>query len=115
VNGISQAADLKDHTQSVAGRGALVAVIQSGIILINGDGDSKGVMKKTKELKREYQVDFSQALSKMKHHLVYMIRYAHEGITSMIRRTIYYIGLTAETIRYGRTAPRKQRNIKNDI
>ena len=75
----------------------------------------KSVMKKTKELKREYQVNFSQALSKMKHHLVYMIRYANEGITAMIRRTIYYIGLTAETIRYGRTAPRKLKNIKNDI
>ena len=75
----------------------------------------KTVVKKTKERKRKYQVNFAQALSKMKHHLVYMIRYAHEGITATIKRTIYYSGKTVEAIRYGRTVPRKLKTIKNDI
>ena len=75
----------------------------------------KTVVKRTKGRKLEYQVNFAQALSKMKHHLIYMIRHAHEGITAIIKRTIYYIGLTVEAIREGRTAPRKLKNIKNDI
>lgn len=90
-------------------------VVSANLTALMVMATQKNVVKKSKELKRQYQVNFAQALSKMKHHLVYMIRYAHEGITAIIERTIYYVGLTVEAIRVGRTAPRKLKNIKNDI
>ena len=75
----------------------------------------KIVVKKTSGLKLEYKVNFSQALSKMKHRLVYMLRHAQEDITVIIHRTIRYISQTTEAVRDGRSAPRKLKNIKNDI
>jgi len=72
----------------------------------------KMVTKKTKDHKLEYQVNFAQALSKMKHHLVYII---HKDIALVIQRTIRYISQTVEAVRDGRSAPRKLKNLKNDI
>ncbi len=75
----------------------------------------KTVVKKTKERDLEYKVNFAQALSKMKHQLVYLIRHAQEDITLNIRRTICYLSQTIEAVRGGRSAPRKLKNLKNDI
>jgi len=75
----------------------------------------KIVVKKTKDHNLEYKVNFAQALSKMKHHWVYLIRHAHEDITMTIQRTIHYLSKTIEAVRYGRSAPRKLKNIKNNI
>ena len=75
----------------------------------------KTVVIKTKDLKLEYKVNFAQALSKMKHHLVYLIRHAQEDITMIIKRTVRYISQTIEAVRDGRSVPRKLKNLKNDI
>jgi len=75
----------------------------------------KTVTRKTKDRKLKYQVNFAQALSKMKHHIVYIIRNAFKDIAFIIQRTIDYISQTLEANRAGRSAPRKLKNIKNDI
>lgn len=75
----------------------------------------KTVLKNTKERGLEYKINFAQALSKMKHRLIYLIQHAHEDIASIIRRTVRYIGQTIEAIREGRSAPRRLKNIKNNI
>lgn len=73
------------------------------------------VAKKTKDRQHKYQINFAQALSKMKHRLVGLIQQADSDITSFIRRTIDYISLTIEAVIDGRSVPRYIKNIKNDI
>jgi hypothetical protein len=51
----------------------------------------------------------------MKNQLVIFILNVSEGILVDIHRTIHYIAETVETVREGRSAPRKLKNIKNDI
>lgn len=75
----------------------------------------KKVRKRSKKLKLTYQVNFAQALSKMKHHIIYILRYSHEHIPCAIKRTIDYISQSVEAVREGRSAPRRLKNIKNDI
>ncbi|MGB5676920.1 MAG: transposase [Gammaproteobacteria bacterium] len=71
--------------------------------------------KKTKHLKRNYQINFTQALSKMKHRIVHLVLHAHTDISLLIERTLRYISRTVEAVRKGRSAPRKLKIIKNDI
>lgn len=66
-------------------------------------------------LKLKYSVNFAQGLSKMKHRIVQLIVQYEPDVTLLIHRTISYISRTIESIRLGRTAPRKLKNIKNDI
>jgi len=73
------------------------------------------VVKNTRERDLEYKVNFAQALSKMKHHLVFLIRHAHEDISFIIQRTIRYMSQTIEAVREGRSSPRRLKNIKNNI
>ena len=75
----------------------------------------KTVGTKTQHHRLRYQINFAQAVSKMKHRLVDLIRRAHSDITSFIKQTIHYISKTIEAIREGRSAPRRLKNIKNDI
>jgi hypothetical protein len=75
----------------------------------------KTATNETKHLKFEYQINFSQALSKMKHRMVTLILQANSDISLFIYRTINYISKTIEVIRNGRSVPRKLKNIKNDI
>ena len=75
----------------------------------------KTVTNETKQSKLDYQINFSQALSKMKHRMIALILQANNNISLFIYRTISYISKTIEAIRHGRSAPRKLKNIKNDI
>lgn len=75
----------------------------------------KTVVKNSRNRDLEYKVNFAQALSKMKHRLVFLIRHAHEDIGSIIQRTIRYMSQTIEAVRQGRSAPRRLKNIKNNI
>lgn len=75
----------------------------------------KNIARETKHRKLKYQINFAQALSKMKHRIVYLISYAHGDILLLITQTINYIGRTIESVREGRSAPRRLKNIKNDI
>jgi len=75
----------------------------------------KSISSKTKQLKLSYQINFAQALSKMKHRIVYLILHAHNNIKAFIKRTLHYLSQTYESVRAGRVSPRRIKNIKNDI
>ena len=90
-------------------------IVASNLTALMVMAAQKTITKKTKHLKLKYQVNFAQALSKMKHKMVYLIRHAHNGIKWLIEQTIYYVSHTIEAVRGGRSAPRRLKNIKNDI
>ena len=71
--------------------------------------------KKTAHCRLRYQINFAQALSKMKHRIVRLILQSSQDIEHLIRRTVRYISQTIEAVRTCRSAPRKLKNIKNDI
>jgi hypothetical protein len=73
------------------------------------------VAKKTKHRQLKYQINFAQALSKMKHKIVDLILQSRGNISSMIRQTIDYIGNTIEAVRDGRSNPRRLKNTKNGL
>jgi len=73
------------------------------------------VKKCTSHRRRTYKINFAQALSKMKHRIVKLILQSSQGIRSFIERTVHYIYKTIEAVRLGRSAPRRLKNIKNDI
>ena len=75
----------------------------------------KTVTKKKGHRRLKYQINFAQALSKMKHRIVVLILQSSQDIKHLIRSTVLYISQTIEAVRAGRTAPRKLKNIKNDI
>lgn len=75
----------------------------------------KTTTKKTKHRKLKYQINFAQALSKMKHRMVCLILQAHGDLFWLIEQTINYISITIESVREGRSAPRRLKNAKNDI
>lgn len=71
--------------------------------------------KKTRNLKLNYQINYAQALSKMKNKITLFIISKKELIEDMIKQTVLYISKTREAVREGRTYPRKLKNIKNNI
>jgi len=75
----------------------------------------KTIEKKTQHHQLTYQINFAQAVSKMKHRIVYLIQQAHSNITLFITRTIQYISQTIEAVRDGRSVPRRLKNLKNGI
>ena len=76
---------------------------------------TKTIAKTTQKLKLKYQINFAQALSKMKHAIVRLILNAKNNINQLVKQTICYLSQTFESVRPGRSAPRKLKNIKNDI
>jgi len=73
------------------------------------------VDKRTRELRRSYQINYAQALSKMKHRIVLLITSQTDRITTLIKQSIAYLSKTVEAVREGRSYPRKLKNIKNNI
>jgi len=71
--------------------------------------------KKTKHRTLKYQINFAQALSKMKHRIVCLILQANADCLELIKQTINYISTTIESVRPGRSVPRRLKNAKNDI
>jgi len=71
--------------------------------------------RKTLNLKLKYQINFAQALSKMKHRIIQLTLQSSSDCLLLILRTIRYISRTVEAIRDGRSNPRKLKNIKNNI
>ncbi len=75
----------------------------------------KIIIKNTQHRKLNYQINFAQALSKMKHRIVCLILQTHDDISWLIKQTIRYLSTTTEPVREGRAATRRLKNIKNDI
>lgn len=73
------------------------------------------VDKRTRYLKRNYQINYAQALSKMKHRIISLIINKSGDIVTLIKHTAGYISRTIEAVREGRSYPRRLKNIKNDI
>jgi len=90
-------------------------VVASNLTSLMVNASQKIVKKETAELKLKYRINFAQALSKMKHRIVQLILNYKLGIRRLIERTLSYMSRTIESVRPGRMAPRKLKNIKNDI
>lgn len=90
-------------------------IVASNLTALMAIAAQKIVTTKTKDLKLKYQINFAQAISKMKHKIVCLILHAHSDIKLLIEQTIRYVSKTIEAVRDGRTAPRRLKNIKNDI
>ncbi len=71
--------------------------------------------KRTKSLRRSYQINHAQALSKMKHRIITLLLNSSGDIKRLIEQTAEYISKTIEAVREGRSYPRTLKNIKNDI
>jgi len=90
-------------------------IVASNLTALMAIAAQKIVTTKTKDLKLKYQINFAQAISKMKHKIVCLILHAHSDIKLLIEQTIRYVSKTIEAVRDGRSAPRRLKNIKNDI
>ena len=90
-------------------------IVAANLTSLMANASQKKVKKNTAELKLKYNINFAQALSKMKHRIVQLILNHKLDVGSLIDRTIEYISRTIESVRPGSTAPRKLKNIKNDI
>ena len=90
-------------------------IVASNLTSIMANEAQKIVAIETEGLSGRYGVNFAQALSKMKHRIIELIVHSKPELRSLIDKTINYISKTIESIRPGRTAPRKLKNIKNDI
>ncbi len=71
--------------------------------------------KRTETLRRSYQINHAQALSKMKHRIVTLLLNSSGDIKRLIEQTADYISKTIEAVKEGRSYPRTLKNIKNDI
>ena len=73
------------------------------------------VDKRTRYLKRNYQINYAQALSKMKHRIVLLITSQTGKAAALIKQSILYISKTIEAVKPDRSYPRRLKNIKNNI
>jgi len=73
------------------------------------------IQKKTQHRRLKYQINFAQALSKMKHKIVLLILQSQPNATNSLKTVSTYLGQTIEAVRPGRSTPRRLKNIKNDI
>lgn len=90
-------------------------IVASNLTALMAMAAQKIITTKTKDLKLKYQINFAQAISKMKHKIVCLILHARSDIKLLIEQTIRYVSKTIEAVRDGRSAPRRLKNIKNDI
>jgi hypothetical protein len=75
----------------------------------------KIVDQRTQYLRQKYQINYAQALSKMKHKIITLITCKSDKIVSLIKQTVGYLSRTIEAVRESRSYPRRLKNIKNDI
>jgi len=88
-------------------------IVAANLIALMAMAAQKTITTNTKNLKLNYQINFAQALSKMKHRIVRLVIHAHDDIKRLIERTIHYVSKTIEAVREGRSTPRRLKNIKH--
>ena len=88
-------------------------IVATNLTALMAMAAEKTITAKTKHLKHQYQINFAQALSKMKHRIVRLILHAGDDIQLFIERTIDYVSKTIEAVREGRSTPRRLKNTKN--
>ena len=72
------------------------------------------VDKRTRYLKRNYQINYAQALSKMKDRIVLLITSQTGKVEALIKQSILYISKTIEAVKPEKSYPRMLKNIKNN-
>ena len=82
----------------------ILALNLTAIIAIRAD---ERIEKAAKHRKLKYQINFSQALSKMKQKIVLLILTSWEDTASMLKQTSDYLSQTIEAARSGRTTSRQ--------
>ncbi len=95
--------------------GGLHKIVASNLTTLMEISAQEIVDERTRYLKRNYQINYAQSLSKMKHRMVLLIMNKSADIIALIKQTVEYISKTTEAVRGGRSYPRKLKNIKNDI
>ena len=88
-------------------------IVAANLIALMAMAAQKTITTKTKHLKLKYQINFAQALSKMKYRIVRLVLHTHSDIDQFIERTIHYVSKTIEAVREQRSTPRRLKNIKN--
>lgn len=90
-------------------------IVASNLTTLMGIQAQEMVDERTRYLKRNYQINYAQALSKMKHRIVALIINKTDDMLTLIKQTVEYLSRTVEAVREGRSYPRRLKNIKNDI
>jgi hypothetical protein len=90
-------------------------IVATNLTALMAMAAQKTITTNTKHPKLKYQINFAQALSKMKHRIVRLVLHAHDDIKLFIQQTIHYVSKTIEAVREGRSMPRRLKNIKNGI
>ena len=75
----------------------------------------KQVDKATAHRKRDYQVNFAQAVSKMKNTIVELLIISSLHLQSRLKALVDYIACTIEPIRGGRSYDRPKSKMKNKL
>jgi len=90
-------------------------IVASNLTMLMGMAAQKQVDEKQGEQRLKYRINFAQALSKMKHQIMHLTLKSDDRTFERIERMINYISTTVEAVRPGRKAPRRLKNIKNNI
>ncbi len=72
----------------------------------------KHIDKTTSDRKHIYQINFSQALSKMKNTVVELVLFSAQQLQDRLEALIDYMACTIEPVRKGRRYPRRKSNTK---
>lgn len=90
-------------------------VLTTNLISMAANAAQEQVDKVTQNRKHDYQVNFAQAVSKMKNSLVELLMLSGTFLRKRLKVLINYIACTIEPIRKGRSYPRKKSKMKNKI
>jgi len=88
-------------------------IVATNLTALMAMAAQKTITTNTKHLKLKYQINFAQALSKMKHKIVRLVLHAHDDIKLFIQQTVHYVSKTIEAVREGRSTPRRLKNTKH--
>ena len=90
-------------------------VLTTNLTSMAANAAQKQVDKATAHRKHDYQVNFAQALSKMKNTLVELLALSVQKLLYRLEALIDYIACTIEPIRKGRSYTRPNSKLKNRI
>jgi len=90
-------------------------VLTTNLTAMVANAAQKQVDKATTHRKHDYQVNFAQALSKMKNTLVELLLISTQKLQNRLKLLIDYMACTIEPIREGRSYSRPKSKMKNRI
>jgi len=89
-------------------------VLTANLVSMAANEAQLQVDKATRNRKHTYQINFSQAVSKMKNTLVELLMFSRYALRKRLKAFINYIACTIEPVRKGRSYPRKRTRIKKN-